>query len=302
MNSLFLKQIFFFLMVFAPIQLFAKKSNPLQGLVAGQEVPRELLEDSDLKKVARDLLHHQFDSKTKQSCSGNKKPTLQKYKTELQVVVNAKNLPSILKQGLLNYHQVKTADSDYEKTSKGRAIHEDEMLGLQIEKGWKGPLFSQANQLRPKYAFLAFPEAPLNEQPMRRISQGYGNTILVLKDSLKDRSTLCVGDSDNQRAKFDHIFLFNTCSAEILQPAYYNDISHSGGNPKQPSFLEVEIWGPIDPSEIDYAIVNCPWFGPTDSSDLKKAEQILPLPIYNCVEERIDGNAVRFKKGALFNF
>lgn len=163
---------------------------------------------------------------------------------ETVVFVREKIIDSILKNGLLNAHQLPKPDKN---AVMWRGLLEDYILGIRLApKSVEGDRNAKANILRPKYGLVVPTETvgvPINP---RHQLQHYGDIILVLKPELQKRTTYTFGDS------LDSFFAgkMTASSPSCPHPLTEFDPKDYIEDELCLPYIEAQIWGPVTASDI----------------------------------------------------
>lgn len=212
---------------------------------------------------------------------------------ELIAFFPEKYLDSFIKNGQLNVHQTGHSRGLCEPAI--RASAEDFMLGIHLEAHYDGKSGSALHYLRPKYGFVNFlQKAGVSVNPNRWLR--YGQIVLVYKDEVKFRTTYTYGDS-----------LVSYCepwekSRIPIEPAALTCLEPPKAELKQIRYVEAQIWGPLNLSDIKEFRV------PSARPDLVEKLDKLGLPVYaydresmELCDEFIDASLVGIARGKQLN-
>jgi hypothetical protein len=154
-------------------------------------------------------------------------------------------------------------------------------MHVRLEYSYQGGMDNPINQVRPKYAFLAF-QRDTNGQQNEHLDRVYGNVVAVFKNEVKDRTTFTPVDSLN--GNFDASG--NLGSGKV--PAYTFKYRANAPLSKIPDptdantdYWEAQVWGKLGVRDVSYFLVGCPG----DEAIGKDAFESLKstgVPIYQC--------------------
>lgn len=206
--------------------------------------------------------------------------------TEIQLFFHDTHLSSILKYGFKNGHQVGYGTLDFNFYSRANA--ENDFIGIRLEKVYCFNRQCLSHRLRPKYGFITIKSNPSlyhNPQQQKYFSKEWGNIIAVLKNEVKNRSTLSRFDSLELDDKKNGIVTF-----------FANYLPDTKSETGTPQMWEAQIWGSLTSSDVDHFLVNCEGLdtvSPSNISLIKKSGR----PVFFCDSVKKNNLVVSFKKG-----
>ncbi len=182
-------------------------------------------------------------------------------------------IESIKKYGFENEHQIGKGWGDLD-----RRLHQEETeIGLVIQRSYSVGHKNPYNRVRPKYSFLGFPNEGPDKTKWSKLTSEYGGIIAVFSDELKNRSTFSPDDSYTTVGKDLHTFDYRS-KLPLARPP--NPTSND-------EYWEVQTWGEVTLSDVQYFLVNCTGEKEISAEGLKSLTSI-GLPIFKCesVEDR----------------
>jgi len=240
-------------------------------------LPAQWLSKYDSRRVAASLVErkHLFDERwathSDDSQTDFPDPMSQ---VEMLSFFPEKYIAELLKHGQLNLHQVGHTQGGHEPW--WRAELEDLMIGIHMEDSYSRSRSAKAHYLRPKYGILNFLRAPhMMIDPTSTIGSketwlNYGSVIIVYRNEVKLRSTYMYGDSLEAIAKVPR----QLGIPENCKPRPVIDLRPPDDAKSAVVYVEAQIWGPIDLSDIEEFRV------PADRRDLVDKLKPAGLPIY----------------------
>lgn len=233
--------------------------------------------DADLKEIACGLVERKrkfilrWEAPQKVNCDSIFPTSVNML--ELLCFMPEQYIESVLRSGQKNVHQVGHTRGLCEKEVRAKA--EDFMVGIHLEDKYDPSQGSAMHQLRPKYGFVNF-FAPcgVRMNPFRLFQ--YGQVILVYRDSVKDRTTYTFGDS-----------LASYCeplsmTMNPLDPIPLRLLRAPSTVEKNCRYVEAQIWGPIDVSDIKELRV------PRTRTDLAEKLSMCGLPVFSYDRQKIE--------------
>lgn len=222
-----------------------------------------------LNQIAQTLVYqfHRNIEQPKQNSVDNENPGFDFFKnTSLQMAVNFENLEKISEGGFKNQHETKTSNGYLNR--EFRLGVENKLIGYQLEEFESRQ--SRIQKLKPKYAFFV-PLVAHSNIDEHNYATGYGNVIIVFKDSLKTRATWTNGDSltyEKDRNRKVHSFSYATANPQVTKLGKY---------------YEAQIWGTLELSDISHILVNCEGLTSIDRNSIEPISQLFPnTPIFSC--------------------
>ncbi len=215
---------------------------------------------------------------------------------KIQIALREGLISSVLERGFLNQHQTSTTNGS--RDPHGRNRTENILIDRALEQSYSSNRDAIIHKLRPKYAYWV-PTKKISSAP-HVYSRQYGNVFFALKDRVKRRSTLTNIDS----------LWINQDNTYTQPPAAANLYQYFRSNPERRavtpmtsgfhssnftlvskgSYSEAQIWGTLDFSDVEYAMINCPNQDrvSTDAINVMR-EKIPQIPIYSCTAVVSDG-------------
>lgn len=198
----------------------------------------------------------------------------------LQMRFSAKNIPLIGKNGFINRHQKGLSCPSCENLSR----LEDQLAGVQLEGPYSFQTDNPTNNIRPKYAFLAFKESANAFKYKTSDFVDYGDSVAVFKDEIKDRATFTPADSLGTKGRDHHTFDY--CEMTPLVPTA--------------NYWEAQIWGEVTLDDVDHFLVNCPKSSKVATKSEINEMKKLGKPIYKCIFVKNAKNlSIALGKGSL---
>ena len=193
-----------------------------------------------VKRVSneRDLLSGDFDYRNN---------------SDILIALYEISLNPILKSGCFyNAHELGMSTYTNSKLDL-REKYENLYINLNLSKNENANHKKKLLNLRPKFAFL---QHSLKNLPQGKITHSFGSIFGKVKNDVKNRSTLSLGDKEyegghNTVHTFSH-------TGRILDKENKPDI-----------YWEAHIWGELCLDNIEYFLVNCPGFKPISHESLK---------------------------------
>jgi hypothetical protein len=269
----------------------------VMNLTEKQIVPPEVYDKYDSVRIALTLNYKMYKDYEEEKSRASLHPSYDFLDgTELQLVIPEKVLGKVLENGILNQHQTHTSSAALGGSE--RALAEDKFLGYHLESHYGEDKTGVANQIRPKYALLGLQAGIPNDTPIADTQTGpgyahnYGNIVVVFNNEVKDRTTFTMMDSlkgvNSVAAKWDRVRTLR----------YKSDQSLAG---ESGEYVEAQIWGKLDASDINHFLVNCPRFAEVSPAAMKMLKAS-GKPVYKCEEEsstRRAPHVVRLLSGQL---
>jgi hypothetical protein len=194
--------------------------------------------------------------------------------TEIQMEFSSHVIAKIKKNCFLNLHQLGSSG----------AVN-NPIIRTEVEDTIAGYRLGKADELRPKYAYLAL-KKPLAGFSGAQIRAGaHGNAVAVFKDQVKARSTFTPFDSFSIQEAFD--------TPSFAHSFYYR--------PKELNFKasrftygywEAQVWGKLCIEEdVEHFLINC---GGAPVKPEELGEMLgTGKPVYDCHPEKYPGGALR---------
>lgn len=180
--------------------------------------------------------------------------------SEIQIAFNYRNSESIAKTGFKNFHEIKKSNGCPDCEKKRYRV-ENKLLKLNH--------FSE-NSILPKYGYYI----PLKDvKGSREYVELYGEVIGVLNSSLKRRSLYSSGDSLNQEKHLN--------KNEFSTNFYTTSNTYQTTSLIAHSYLEAQIFGPLQFSDFKYFLLNC-YEDLFPEEYLQTLSQITGKPVYQC--------------------
>jgi hypothetical protein len=172
----------------------------------------------------------------------------------------------IIEHGQLNLHQVSTKNAPLSSLQL-RAQVEDLILNIRLEPEYSSNKKAPSHFLRPKYGCVHFLKpSGVTVNPNRWL--GFGELLVVYRDSVKQRMTYTYGDSHCR------IAVETATIKHPSDPAALADLSPPDDKHRQVPYTEAQIWGAIDMADVaEFRI-------PDDRKELADSLKPAGLPIY----------------------
>lgn len=192
---------------------------------------------------------------------------------ELLCFIPEQYIDSVLAKGQKNVHQVGHSRGLCEKVVRSKA--EDFMIGIHLEGAYDDKADSPVHALRPKYGFVNFPNrCGVKMNPFRLFQ--YGQVIVVYRDQVKHRTTYTFGDSLASYCEPMAVTL------RPLDPMPLSIMKPPSEKEKTCRYVEAQIWGPIDASDIKEIRV------PAERKDLAQKLANCGVPVYSYDRTKIE--------------
>lgn len=243
-------------------------------------IPAHVFDDYDSAAIARSVV---WRLHLRKEPDGAGPPAFDYYRdTEIQMAFPSDAIESIMRYGYLNVFQSRRSTGA--PILRLRREAEDILADVMIVEGGhpSGGRDAPINKLRPKYAYLAL-KAPFDRPGRATVTGDHGNVFLVLKDSIKDRTTFTPFDSfrilrdeegSDERERHTLFYRPKTLALPRIGDGYW----------------EAQVWGEILPKDFDHFLVRC--LGTTiPEADLRELIAT-GIPVYECGEP-YPGGALR---------
>lgn len=261
------------------------------NLQNGDTVPQEIYKKYSPNLIAASLVQRLHNTKETKANSENPNYDFQAH-TLLQLKFNDKYVNSIKQSCFLNQHQVNHSDGLLNQNR--RANIEDSLIGIDLENSYKGGTSNLVNTVRPKYGFLGF-EKDTNGQQRNRFSRQYGNIVAVLKNEVKDRTTFTQVDSLDGNMNSDGDVVYGNIQAYSFKYRSRSVLPRIKDPVADEDYWEVQVWGTLCMSDVDYFLINCPGDNKVSQNSLTTLKSI-GLPVYKC---EFVSDRSHFEKGKL---
>lgn len=172
---------------------------------------------------------------------------------KILIAFDESNIISIIKDdNIYNAHYLNNLNPD--DTYASRKESEDAIINKNINC-----YTNQEKLLRPKYAYF------LPKSSRLHLSDEYGNIFAMVKDHVKKRSTYTLEDSMDLKNKLNaHTFYQKKNLDNSLK-----------------SYMEAQIWGLLQLSDIEYLLINCPFSKKiTNHMTINKIKKVSSIPLY----------------------
>ncbi len=167
-------------------------------------------------------------------------------KTKITIAFDSKNLNSIMTGCFKNQHQTGTSRGMLAQAT--RASVEDHLLKLRLEDSYQSSPASIPNQIRPKYSYLSFQDFKAGMDSNTYLDR-YGNTVALIKDEVKERSTFTPDDS---------LVVDDGTEGNTVRTFFLLEKPPLGNEER---YWEVQIWGTLCSQHVEAWLVNCPTSG-----------------------------------------
>nr|WP_295901154.1 hypothetical protein [uncultured Bdellovibrio sp.] len=235
-------------------------------------IPQDLFAKYSSEQIATTLIYRYFQKHERPHFKESDviNPGFDVYSQGQSVLAfSTRHINSIIKNGLLNQF-VSGTRPRRENYLDMRVAAEASLATLKLSEGYSmGDL--PINHVRPKYAY--FSVKPTGAAFVRNsFSASYGDTMAVLKDSLKKRTTLTNTDS-----LAGHV----TKNNSMRKMSFYH-LAENFSFPSVGTYYEAQIWGPISIHDVAYFLADC--FNTNSKAELIEAlEQAgVKVPVYSC--------------------
>ncbi len=241
-------------------------------------------EKTDLRRVAASLMERKrqfilrWEDPTRYATDRNFPNTLNDL--ELICIFPEQYLDSLIQKGQLNVHQVGHSRGVCEPAIRAHA--EDFMIGIHLESKYEANRESRLHFLRPKYGFVNLSKpCGIKVNPFRLLQ--YGQVLIVYGDDVKLRSSYTYGDSLASYCEPWAITMrpLDPTPLTLLRPA-----DEKKGESDHCRYIEAQIWGPIELSDIKEFRV------PKERQDLIDKLSATGKPVFSYDREKMELNDI----------
>jgi hypothetical protein len=222
-----------------------------------------------------DLLIQRIANKCDKSRGGDEKKSVGEY-SQTMMMVNASLWDSISKYGFQNQHV--TATTRGSNNRLGRFTAETNMIGSVVGYG------SKSKDVLPKYTGL---NVLIKQHKYQDEEQGYpptqyGNTAVVFKNHIKNRTTFSAWDS---------LSVKDFRGSQMFSSMEFKDKTKDGEQFRcSRSYCEAQIWGKATMDDISYALIQ-------EGTEVPKTFKERGIPVY--LVDKNGPGSMGWKKGKI---
>lgn len=216
------------------------------SLLDHDAIPTRIVDAYDSKVIGESVVHRLSVMAKNDPAArpGTIHPALAQ-KMRVQILVNERDVESILRNGMMNQHQTGKASNNARLDLATRTRVESKLASLELREELPSANSSKIKEILPKYGILSFlPEGyGLRPRPVSEL-KGYGNVVIQLKPEVLRRTTYTEGDS---------LRAFEYMPKEFVRPhvQFFGEDSLVAKNAVTNNFFETQVWGRVDINDIE---------------------------------------------------